>query len=374
VPDSDDVERLISEVLDALAVGRYQLAVSIAGRAAQTAEELDDPGRLARALAAEADALMKSGEHLAAMALYIRVMALAEDPDTRYRLDNPHDPKDLRPAQAVARAHMNWVACARFMTDIPYHELFAVLDDAENWLAETGHRDWRATVLLERAKIHHRLGNTKAAVDTAEEALAAYRHGTPGYPLAAYRITCGDTLRAAGEHAEARSCYQDIFDDPSPGTSPDDWAHAHEGLARCALAVGDPGTARRHAATAVTRAEDLGDDALCAALDALVEACRATPNPDLDAAWQAATRQLEAARRVGGHLRPYYAIRAAIDVAVDRCDLHTARSLLTDLDRHTAAMDEATGDTAYTIDAAKRRQRLVEAETEHCQEPGSGTS
>jgi len=49
---------------------------------------------------------------------------------------------------------------------------------------------------------------------------------------------------------------------------------------------------------------------LCNSLDVLAAACRA--DRDLDAAWQAATRYLEAAARIGGHHRPYYAARTAL--------------------------------------------------------------
>src|ERR1035441_4302937 len=59
-------------------------------------------------------------------------------------------------------------------------DLLGVLDDADRWLTATGHFDWRAGVLLQRAEIHSDLGDTAMAVDLAQEALAAYSPDGPG--------------------------------------------------------------------------------------------------------------------------------------------------------------------------------------------------
>ena len=81
---------------------------------------------------------------------------------------------------------------------------------------------------------------------------------------------------------------------------------------------------------------------------------------DLEAAWQAATRYLEAAGRVGGHHRPYYAARTAVDIALDRSDLPAAKRLLGELHEHAAALDAATGTTRYTGETARCHQRLAD--------------
>jgi hypothetical protein len=283
-------------------------------------------------------------------------LGLADRPATGRRLGDPYV------VWAVTRAYTSLVAAARFMSGIQHHELFGMLDEADAWLDATGHRDWRAVVLLERARLHRRLGQAGAAVSVAEEALARYRRDVPGYSLAAYRIARGDTLRGAGQHIDAQTYYEAVVVDTSAGTTSYDRANAHAGLARCAVAAGDPGTARWHAEKAVKLAESLGDDALCSALDSLVVACHT--DRDLDAAWRAATRQLEAARRVGDDFWPYYACRAAIDVAIDRCDLGTARTLLAELERHAVAMDKASGSIDYTTEAAGRRQRFSDREAD----------
>ncbi len=354
-PGRDAVELLIEEARDALAEGNYRRAASAGGGATRAARTLDDPGLLALALAVEADALRMLGDRTAAQDRYTQVLTLAENPNIWARLDQP------TVARAVASAHMNWVDCVRFMTDIPYRRLFAVLDAAEAWLVAIGHQDWRAGILLQRASLYDRLGDLPAAVATAEEALATHNPEAPGYSLATHRFGLGDILRDAGRNAEAEPHYQAILDDPtSDNTSR---KSAHEGLAHCALARGDPHAARWHATAAVALAGPLGDDALCPSLDTLVGTCRATG--DLDAAWKAATRHLAAANRIGGHYRLYYALRAAADVALDRAatnraDLDTAHDLLVDLEHHARALDAATDTTAYTTEAAERHRRLAD--------------
>jgi tetratricopeptide (TPR) repeat protein len=344
----DAVSLLINEAWAAYREGRYGRVVAAGERAVRAAEELDDAALLVRALAAEAAGLRMRGEDAAALARYTRVLALADDPATARRLGG----QDA--ADAVARAYLNWVDCALYLTGIPWRELFGVLEAAERWLTTTGRRQWRAGVLLRRASVHSRLGEWDAAVAAAQEALAAHQRGAPGYTLATHRSDLGGILRDAGRHGEARPHYQAILDDP--GATGNERCIAYLGLAWCALVGDEADAARRHAAAAVRLAESLGDDALCPPLDALTAACRA--GGDLDAAWQAATRHLETAGRVGGHYRPFYAVRRAVDVALDRGDLDTARRLLADLDSHAAALDAAAGSIAHTDEAAQRHRRL----------------
>jgi tetratricopeptide (TPR) repeat protein len=345
---------LVNQAWDALRQGRFQEALAAAAQAVEAAGQLDDPVLLVRALQIQANTLQMTADYAAALAGFTKIMALAEDPATSGRLDDP------KAAEAVAAAYWNWVESARSVGGIPVRELFTVLDAGDRWLTAIGHRDWRAAILSERASVHNRLGEREAAVAAAEEALAvAIQHPyAPGYALTAHRSTLADILRDAGRDAEAGPQYQAILDDPDATL----WARraAHKGLARCALAAGDPGTARREARTAVLLAESLGDEALCTSLDVLAEACRA--DGDLEAAWQAATRRLEAAGRIGGHYRPFYAARMAADVALDRGDLAAARRLVAELDEHAAALDADGGTTSFGSEAAQRRHGLARLE------------
>jgi tetratricopeptide (TPR) repeat protein len=346
---------LVDEAWAAHREGHYRHAAAAAGRAVEAGEQLDDPVLLVRALSAEASALRQMGDHTAALARYTRILGLAEDPATAGRLDHPSA------ARAVAEAHWGWVVSARFLTGIPLRELFGVLDAADRWLAATGHKDWRAAILSERASVYQSLGEMDAAIAAAEEALALkIQHpDAPGYTLGTYRYLLGDILREAGRAAEAAPHYHAILD--TPAASPWERRAAHKGLAWCALDADDAVTGRREARTALSLAESLGDNALCTSLEVLAAACRA--DGDLDAAWQAATRRLEAAGRIGGHHRPYYAAREAVDIALDRADLAAAKRLLGELDEHAAALDATTGTTTRTSQNARRHQRLAELET-----------
>jgi tetratricopeptide (TPR) repeat protein len=348
---------LVDQAWAAIRDGRYPEAAAAAGRAVQAARHLDDLVLLVRALAAEGSALQMLGDDAKALGRYTEILGLAHDPVTSGRLDSP------AAASAIGRAHWEWVECARYVTSIPVRDLFGALDEADRWLTATGHRHWRAAVLLQRAQVHQRLRELDAAVGCAEEALtiALQYPDAPGYTLGGHRFQLGSILLDAGRPGEARPCYQAILDDASSPTL--ERSVAHQGLARCALAAGNHAEARREARLAVQLAEQLGDDALCSSLDALAGACRA--DGDLDGAWQAATRYLEAAGRVGGHTRPYYAARTAADVALDRGDHAAAREFLASLDEHARALDAATGNTTFSAETATRRRRLAELDAQH---------
>jgi tetratricopeptide (TPR) repeat protein len=345
---------LIDQAWAAYYEGRYQQALAAAGRAVEAAGQLDDPALLVRALWIQASTLRLTGDFAAALVRYTRIMGLAEDPAAGSRLDDP------KVAEAVADTYWSWTEAARFAGGIPVRELFQVLEAGDRWLTATGHRDWCASILLQRAAVHHALGETEAAVAAAGEALAAKipYPNAPGCTLNGVRYQLGDILRAAGRPADAAPHYQAILDDPD-ATS---WQRciAHRGLAWCALAAEDAGTARGEARTAVLLAEPLGDKALSTGLEVLAAACRA--DADLEAAWQAAARYLETAGRIGGHYDPYYAARTAADVALDRGDLTAARRLVEELSEHAAALDADIGSTAYANETARRRRRLIDLE------------
>jgi tetratricopeptide (TPR) repeat protein len=346
--ETDAVELLIEEAWAACREGRYVRAAAAAERAVRAAEELDDAELLVDALVAEAEPLRMRGELAAALVRYTRVLALADNPSSAQRLGGEVA------AWAVANSYQKWVDCARFLPGMSWRDMFGVLNAAERWLTSTGRRHWQGGVLLQRANLHHMLRDWDAAIAAGLEALAAYRPEAPGYGLGTYRFQVGDILRDAGRHREARPLYQAILDDPD-STSYVRRA-AHRGLARCALADDDPATARPHAEAAVRLAEPFGEGALCEPLQALIAACRAVD--DLHAAWQAATRLIDAASRVGGHYRPYFATLDAVDVALDRGDLESARGLLADLDGHATALDTTAGTTTTThADAAAERHR-----------------
>jgi tetratricopeptide (TPR) repeat protein len=344
---------LLDEAWAANSQARYATAQAAAARAVQAAEQLDDPGLLVRALAAEASALRLQGEAAAALARLTRILALTEDPATRGRLEDP----DL--AWTIAQAHMNWVEAARFAGGMPVRALFGVLDAGESYLQAIGRPQWRAGLLVERAQTHERLGEWDAAVAYAEEALALYQDAAPGYTRAGHRYALGQILDSAGRPGDAEQYYQAVLDDPDTD-SPYDRMVALRGLAQSALARQDLAASRRHAQAAVREAEPLGDESLTLALEVAVEVHRAAG--DLDAAAAAAAQLLEAARRIGGHHALYYAVRTALDVALDRGDLDHARELLSELDTHGQALAADDATTTWAAQLAERHHRLAEAE------------
>lgn len=348
---AEAADRLVSQAWLAYGSDRYRDAAAAAAQAADMAGQLDDPVLLVRALRIGATAQSLLGDGAAALTCYTQILGLAEDPATRGRLEGPSA------TEAVAVAYWSWVRCARSLPGISVPELHEVLDAAERWLSAAGHRDWRASVLFERAFTFEMLGDRAAAVAAAEEALAVALQypDAPGYALAGFRFGLGDFLRAAGRPTEAVPHYRAVLDDAS--ASGWDRSAAHEGLARCALTAGDLTTALREA-RAMSGAS-LGDEALCTSLDVLAEVHRAAG--DNDAAWQAATEYLAAAGRIGGHYRPYFATRLAVDVALDRGDLAAAGRLLAGLGEHARALDASTSTTRWTGETAKRQQRLAEA-------------
>ena len=115
-----------------------------------------------------------------------------------------------------------------------------------------------------------------------------------------------------------------------------------------------------HAQAAVRDAGPIGDSALTAPLEVLIRAHQAAD--DGDAAAAAADRYLAVARRLGGHYNLYYALRAAIDVALDRGDPDTARNLPADLDRHAHALDIDSGTISRSAETAEIRQQLTDME------------
>jgi tetratricopeptide (TPR) repeat protein len=343
---------LIDQAWSAFRAGRVHEALSAARRVIEAAEHFDDLSLLVRALSVEAYLLQKTGDPTAALARYTRILGLAQDPVTSRRVDDP------LAVEAVAEAHWEWVDAARFLTGIPVRDLFGVLDAAERWLVATGHPDWRASILDLRAAVHGQLGEFDTAVDLNQEALALkIRYpNAPGYALAGHRYALGDSLLDAGRAAEAVPHYRAILADPDVGMFSTQWAHA--GLADCELAAGDLAAARREALLAVQLAEPFGGGSLTRTLGVLAKVHRAAG--DLDAAWEAATRRVEEAARIGGHFRPYQAARDAAEIALDRGDRVAAGRLLDELDQHAPAMDAAAGSTAHTAAAARLRQRLAE--------------
>jgi tetratricopeptide (TPR) repeat protein len=342
------VELLIKQAWSARGQGRYALSVAAAARAVRAAEQLGDTNLTIRAIATEAGALSMSGDYAAALARFTRILGMAGDPTVASRLD------DLT-ARAVALAHTEWVTNALFLGGIPVDELFGVLDATDHWLIAIGRRNWRSSVMLERAMVYDWLGDFDSAIAFAQDALSNYHSDVPSHTLGAYRFLLGDYLRYGGRADEAEPYYQAILDDPTANAH--DRRAAWRGLAWCALDRKDPGQALGYATAAVDIAEALGGNALNTALEVLAAAHQAAG--DLETAWQVANRLLHVARGINVPVRLYYALRQAVDIAIHRADQGTAHILLDELDQHARALDKDSARGRFANDVATRRKRLT---------------
>lgn len=342
------IETLIEHARDLFHEGRHRPAAEAAARAAQAADQIENPALLVRALETEANVLRMQGEHGAALTRYTRVLAVAEDTGTRIRLEQP------AALMAVAGAFLGWVTCARSVRGIQTRQLLDVLEAGERYLHPIGRTPWRAALLLQRASIHDELGDFDTAVALGEEALAAHEPGPGGYSLAGHRRVLGQLLRRAGRPEEAEPLYQAALEDH--GALPDDRVAALEGLARCALDRGDAIAAQRHAAAALEEAEPFGDEYVRTPLSALVQAHQDAG--DLDAAAPAAARYLDVARRLGSYAVLFSAIRSVVTVALDRGQIDNVAQLLSEMAEHAAVLDRNSDDSFHAEQVVRYSQRF----------------
>jgi tetratricopeptide (TPR) repeat protein len=338
----NEAERLASE-------GRYAEGLAGAERAVEAARTLGDLPLELRASSLEGRCLGMLGDNRAALVRYTWIIGIADDPAKR----SPLAAVDV--TWDIATAYMDWVECARFIPELPVAKLFGVIDAGEAWLRSIGRPEWRAALLSNRGDVLRALGKRAEALGHQEEALALKRRnpGGPGYTLETYLWSLGDLLRQLGRADEAEPHYQEILNRPS--APPYDRKVALQGLARCALARGDTGAAVRHATAAVTVAEGMGDYALCAALETLLDAQRAAA--DRGAAERTSGRYLAVARRVSDYSL-YFALRGAADVALDGGDGETAQRHLDEAEPLAQALDRQRGVATFVGEIAARRQRL----------------
>jgi tetratricopeptide (TPR) repeat protein len=338
---------LIDEAWKCIAEGRYADGLAAAERAVEGARQLGDLTLQVRAADAEGDCLRMLGDHAAALVRYTWVLGVAQDPRRRGELRAAADV-----SWEVAKAYMNWVVIARSLPEMPASKLFEVLDAGEAWLRAVGHVDWRAGLLSERAELSRMSGHHDEAIAYLQEAVALHRPNTPGYTLSTYLWSLGDALRAVNRVDEAQAAYEQAYEKAS---GPFSRQAALQGLAQAALERGDVTLARGHIEKAVQLAESMGDETLSISLEVLVEVERAAH--DTAAAWATVERLLPLRRRVGGS-RTYWALRAAVDVALDRGDVVSARQYLAEATPFAQALDRQRGGTAFENELDYRRRRL----------------
>lgn len=317
--------------------------VARAERAVRAARLIGDALLIVRALYCEARGLWNL-DRGAAVVRYTEILALAEAPDTRDKLDN------ASAAWYVAYAYCLLVDALLTQTSTPYTKLLDVLDVGEQWRSAAGRHEWRATFLYTRARVHGELGDYQEAYDLTREAIDAWSPGTPGRQISAIQYLAGWYLRELGRRSEARSHFGTVLDDQS--ANDEDRALAQRGFALCALDDRQRNDALRHAKAALQLAEASNQPGtILNCMDTLVKAHRAAGDPD--EAWRVACDSLGRARRDGHVKQLYFAEFRVIEVALDRGDKSAARRLLKDLREHAGEFDRAEGGT--------RRSRAITA-------------
>lgn len=346
------VELLIDEARKTVyADSRFRAGLAQVERAVEAAEKLGNASLLLDALYLRATALALTGDYEAAIAIYSRIVGMAEDTAVIAVLEESS-------LGAVIMAHALLVSSAFYAEGVTMRDLFDVLDAADHRLVVIGHRDWRSAILLERSRIHAELEEWDAALALAEEALVAYRVDLPRYDPAAYRYHLSRYLREVGRTVEAEEHCLAILNDRD--TSPYSRRFAFAELTYCALARNKPKAALKHAKAGVEIAEFLGDRDMLRSLSPLIAAHRALKN--YDDAWLAVGRSLELAERLGGHRKLFNALLDAADVALDRRDFASARTFIDQLGPHAAALDIDTATTNRARKVGERRRRLEELE------------
>jgi tetratricopeptide (TPR) repeat protein len=330
---------------------------AITAAAAPADSDATDVGIRIRVAEVSAAALRMQGDPGAALVRCTLILSLAQDPAYADAIADV--------TRSIANGYLMWVECARALPAISTARLLEVLDAADAWLRAVGRPQWRSGLCSQRAQVLAQIGRADEAVDHAEEALAlatARDADTPGYSSATCSWSLGDILRLVGRFDDAAVHYRRVVDDPASAAY--DRKVSTQGLARCALAMADIDAARRHAEDTVREAELMGDAPLCAALDALVAVYRAAN--DTDAADRAARRYIDAARRVGGAYHPYFALRAAVDVALDRGDIDRTRAqaLIDEWAPLALALDRSRGGAACSHEVSARRARLADTKAD----------
>jgi tetratricopeptide (TPR) repeat protein len=257
-PAARAVVLLIDEAINARRERNYRRALAAASRSVLAAEELKEFELLVRALGEEAAALRQLGDYSAAMVRSARVLTMAEDEKLADSLRSESS------AKAIYKSYLGFVNAARHRNKADFEKLLVVLDAAANWLAATGHQNWRSSILTERAEVLMCMGKGEEAIGIAQQALAAYFPGGLGYSWAYHHNCLGCAFKGAGRLDDAMSHFKTVVD--APRSSSYDCCQSFRNLARCEKDRGQLPAARRHADSAVRLAESLGSISLMQAL------------------------------------------------------------------------------------------------------------
>lgn len=336
-PSTWEINLLLRQAWHLQESGQYGRALDTAGVAREAARQVADLGAEIRAAGIIAISLQLGGDHGAAYAQYTEILGVSRDPAREAAIEQADVQKVL------TMAYIRSVDTALYLPDIAVAPLMDVLDAGDAYVRTIGKPEWRAGLLLKRARVLEALGRLDEALIAAEEALQLeIEHGSaPGATLAAHRLTFGGLLREASRYGDAARQYEAVLNGRL--STPADHVGAHVGLARCHLATSDPRAAHGRARHALYLAERMGDELLSLAFHACADVCLALE--DVAGARAASDRALECARRLRNTYRLYFAVRNAAKVALAENDVARARALIDEAGPHAEAFDRARGRT-----------------------------
>ena len=182
-PEKRATQRLLKEADAAYEEGRYMDALRAAEKARERSQLIGDIGLQVQAARKEAGALSLLGHGDEALKHWSWILAIAEDPTHRAAL------ADEAVAFEVAGTFSQWVLSALSVPSIQVDGLFQTLDAGDRFVRAIGKPQWRAALLLMRARVLSNLGRAGEAIGFAEAglALALRARRSPNATLGSHR-------------------------------------------------------------------------------------------------------------------------------------------------------------------------------------------
>jgi tetratricopeptide (TPR) repeat protein len=234
-----EVQRLHQLAMDANTEGQYATMERLLEHAVSVAKPLNDLPLLIKERFWLAVAQHMQGKLLQAIAIYSWLIGLATDPTSSQLLT---DPETL---WYLANAFMRFVACGRFMPEMPVERLLRVVADGLDWLQRVGKANWAAGLRFEKGRLLESQGDKEGARLEMEVALALKRRHpeAPGYNLATHQLQLADLLwqDPFKAYAEAIALAEEVLSAPTSSQYGRWWAY--KTLAYAHLEIGRHGEA-----------------------------------------------------------------------------------------------------------------------------------
>jgi tetratricopeptide (TPR) repeat protein len=228
-----EVQHLHQLAMDAYDEGQYATMERLLEHAVSVAKPLNDLPLLIKERYWLAAAQDMQGKYLQAVATYSWLIGLASDPMSSQLLTDPDT------LWYLAQAFMRFVACGRFMPEMPVERLLRVVIDGQDWLERVGKANWAAGLRLEKGHLLGSQGDKEGARLEMEVALALKRRHpeAPGYNLAAHQLQLADLLwqDPFKAYAEAITLAEEVLSASANGQYDRRWAYKVIAYARLSM-------------------------------------------------------------------------------------------------------------------------------------------